>query len=138
LTSRENSYSFDSESQSANTFKNKHTEVITMWSVALMQIGGCVGYIVVIGDIFAPLATYWLGHHVSKPAVVFADAIFVILPLTVFVRRLASFRYTAALSVCVVATCALLIICNGIYVGLLVGSPDDKRGKESMFVVLVC
>lgn len=101
-------------------------KLLTMCAVTVMQIGCCVAYIVVIGDIFGPLANFWTSSHVPKPAVLCAVAGLVILPLTVFVRKMSSFQYTSTFTVIVVVSCALTIIANSVFV-LASDSPDDRR-----------
>jgi amino acid permease len=103
-------------------------ELGIMWTIAIMQIGCCVGYIVVIGDVFTPLIAHWT-HSSQTPSstvVIFTFATFIILPLTVFVRDLSSFKYTSAAAVLVVMFFAFVVVGNGIFV-LSSSDPDEKR-----------
>lgn len=104
----------------------KHGRVLTMCAVTIMQIGCCIAYVVVIGDIFGPLAQYWLDRNVAKQYVVSLVVVIVILPLTVFVRSMSSLKYTSTFTVTVVVTAAMIIIGNSVFV---LGSrhPDDRR-----------
>jgi len=103
-------------------------ELLTMWSIALMQIGCCVGYVVVIGDVFTPLIAHW-SHMSSSPSttqIIYFAATFVLAPLCVFVRNLASLRFTSAIAMFVIMFFGAVVVGNGIYV-ISSSNPDEKR-----------
>jgi len=103
-------------------------ELGTMWAIAIMQIGCCVAYLVVIGDTFTPLIDHWThgSHRPSALEIIFIVAILILAPLCVFVRDLASFKYTSAAAMLVIMFFAAVVVGNGVVV-LTDNDPNEKR-----------
>jgi amino acid permease len=103
-------------------------ELGIMWCIVLMQIGCCVGYLVVIGDVFTPLIAHW-SHDSTTPSssqIIFFASTFVIAPLCVAVRNLSSLKYTSAVAMAVIMFFGGVVVANGIFV-LSTDEPDNKR-----------
>ena len=101
-------------------------ELAILWAITVMQIGCCVGYVVVIGDIFTPLIAHWTNFAPNSAEVIYFFSLLVILPLTVFIRDLSSFKYTSAASVVIIFFFVGVVVANGIYV-VASDNPNEKR-----------
>ena len=96
--------------------------------IVLQQVGACTGYVVVIGDTFAPLLEYWLKtSHLHKYEVRITLMALIVLPVSL-IRNLSGLRFTSAISVTVICIFCLTVVANG----LVVLADQDERRESLM------
>lgn len=105
---------------------SKKLEMLGSWSVTLQQIGCCIAYVVVIGDIFEPLAKHFIYESESTRWVTQVLIVaFLIFPLTLF-RKFDSLKFTSFVAIaCILAFVALVCI-YGMY-GIVNGAGGEVR-----------
>lgn len=101
-------------------------EMWTMWTLTVMQLGSCIGFIIVTRDVFTPLIDAWTNWSPTAEEVVFSLSGCVVLPLSVFVRDLSSFRYTSTASIVIIFFFVLVVVTNAVYV-VSSSDPNSKR-----------
>jgi solute carrier family 38 (sodium-coupled neutral amino acid transporter), member 2 len=109
--------------------KNKRLEMIGSWSVTLQQIGCCIAYVVVIGDIFEPLAKHFIyDDKATRSIVQILTLVLVIFPLTL-IRKFDTLKFTSFVAIACIMAFVVLVIVYGLY-GWIEGPGGEIREGE--------
>ena len=100
-------------------------KLMASWSVTLQQIGACIGYIVIIGDVFSPV----LGDLMQSQLICdrwplqLGIIVCIIFPLCML-RTMDSLKYTSLAALMFVIMFAFVVFGNGVYV---VANPEERE-----------
>lgn len=110
----------------------KAGSLVAEWSVTLQQLGACIGYVVLFGDIFSPVlsalpgsAGDWVTHHVWIVQVLIVCVI--IFPLCLL-RTMDALKYTSFLGIIGPVATALALAVYGIATTM---SPDMRCDSDT-------
>jgi len=100
-------------------------KALASWSVTLQQIGACIGYIVIIGDVFSPILGDLLQSQLicDRWLLQISIVVLVIFPLCML-RTMDALKYTSLAALAFIIMFALVVFGNGIYVGV---NPDERE-----------
>ena len=105
-------------------------EKAIQWALVMQQLGACVGYVVVIGDVFTPVLQLMLGDRFGAlPASVVRNLIvwLVIFPITVSVRDIGSLKHANAGAVFAICAFCLTVLVNAF---LLFAAPEPLPAMD--------
>ena len=113
--------------------KNKRLEMLGSWSVTLQQIGCCIAYVVVIGDIFEPLAKHFVyDDEATRSIVQVLTLVFVIFPLTL-IRKFDTLKFTSFLALAFIMSFVILVIVYGLYGWIEGPGGEIREGSMKMW-----
>lgn len=110
-------------------------ERLVQVGLVLQQIGACVGYIVVVGDVFQPLFRVYTGVDFSQTMVRNVFVWFFMFPLTIGTKNLASLEYASLAAVVAISLFCFTVCANWFWVVIWSNDPMDRqsellRGRE--------
>eukprot|EP00939_MAST-03C_sp_MAST-3C-sp1_P005453 g5453.t1 len=92
---------------------NRKLEMIGSWSVTLQQIGCCIAYVVVIGDILEPIAQHFIWDDAAIRSIMqIVTLVFVIFPLTLL-RQFDSLKFTSFLAIAFIVSFVCVVLVYG-------------------------
>jgi len=112
---------------------NKKLEMIGSWSVTLQQIGCCIAYVVVIGDILEPIFRHFLwDSSFTRPITQIVTLAFIIFPLTL-VRKFDSLKFTSFIAVAFILVFAVVVFVYGFMAATGYEGSEIRKGSVNVW-----
>lgn len=92
-------------------------ELVAEWAVTLQQLGACIGYVVIIGDVLSPITGLAGGVFQGEWLIQLLVVMLVIFPICLL-RNMDALKFTSLIAICCILATALTLAIYGFDVDL--------------------